>query len=472
MDTVVLFSSLQTFTRRTTSVDGLVTELNSIREGNIVLIKMHQLFCFTLATLVASSVALYPSSSDVVELTPDNFDRRVIQSDEVWIVEFFAPWCGHCKNLVPEYTKAASQLKGIVKVGAVDADQHKSLGGQFGVRGFPTIKIFGANKRKPEDFNGARTAKGMVDAALDAIRKKIEAQGGSGGSSSSGGSKDGKDVVELTDSNFEELVLKSDDMWLVEFFAPWCGHCKNLAPHWATAATELKGKVKLGALDATVHQVIASRYRIEGYPTIKYFAAGKKDSDSVQDYTGGRVAKDIVEWAMEKFADNMKPPEIKQLVSGAVLKEACEDHPLCVLAVLPHILDCQSKCRNDYLNILQSMGDKFKNKMWGWVWSEAGAQSDLESALDIGGFGYPAMAVVNTKKMKYSILRGSFSSDGIKEFLRDLSFGRGSTAPVKGASLPKINSVDAWDGKDGELPSEEDIDLSDVELDDLPNDEL
>ncbi len=64
-------------------------------------------------------------------------------------------------------------------------------------------------------------------------------------------------MVELTDGNFEELVIKSDDMWLVEFFAPWCGHCKSLAPHWASAATALKGKVKLGALDATVHTVMA-----------------------------------------------------------------------------------------------------------------------------------------------------------------------------------------------------------------------
>ena len=45
--------------------------------------------------------------------------------------------------------------------------------------------------------------------------------GGGGGSRSGGGSSDGKDVVELTDSNFEQLVISSDDMWLVEFFAPW-----------------------------------------------------------------------------------------------------------------------------------------------------------------------------------------------------------------------------------------------------------
>lgn len=60
---------------------------------------------------VGSGYALYDSNSDVIELTPDNFDRLVTDSYEVWLVEFYAPWCGHCKNLVPEYKKAAKALR-------------------------------------------------------------------------------------------------------------------------------------------------------------------------------------------------------------------------------------------------------------------------------------------------------------------------------------------------------------------------
>ncbi|CAG9855345.1 unnamed protein product [Phyllotreta striolata] len=407
-------------------------------------------------------VALYPSSGNVVELTPNNFDKLVIKSDEIWVVEFFAPWCGHCQSLVPEYTKAANALKGVVKVGAANVDDHKELGGRYGVRGFPTIKIFGLDKYKPEDYNGGRTAKDIVEAALKAAKAKVKSKLGLDGGSKSGDS-DGKDVIELTDSNFEKLVIQSDDLWLVEFFAPWCGHCKNLAPHWAKAASELKGKIKLGALDATVHQAKASQYGVQGYPTIKFFGPGAKDSPV--DYDGGRTSSDIVAWALDKLAENIPAPEVNQLVDEKSFKKACEDKPLCIVSILPHILDCQSDCRNGYIQTLLNIGEKFKKKMWGWVWSEAGAQPELETALDLGGFGYPAMAVINPKKMKYSILRGSFSKDGIYEFLRDLSYGKGNTAPVKGESLPKINKVESWDGKDGVLPEEEDIDLSDVDLD-------
>lgn len=66
--------------------------------------------------------------------------------------------------------------------------------------------------------------------------------------------------------------------------------------------------------------------------------------------------------------------------------------------------------------------------------------------------------------MKYSLLRGSFSESGINSFLRDLSYGKGGTAPIKGAQLPSINELQPWDGKDAEPPQEEEIDLSDVDL--------
>merc|ERR1711899_229545 len=416
-----------------------------------------------------TSQALYSKSSGVVDLNPNNFDNRVKDSDGIWIVEFYAPWCGHCKQLAPQYQKAAQALKGIIGVGAVDCDVHKQLCGQYGVQGFPTIKVFGANKNKPEDYQGGRTADAIVQAAQKSAQKLVQDR--LGGKSSSGGGKSGGggggakgEVVELTDSNFKKLVLQSDDMWLVEFFAPWCGHCKNLEPHWKSAAGELKGKVKLGAVDATVHQELAQQYGVRGYPTIKYFPAGVKSGP--EEYDGGRTSDDIVAWALGKHVENIPSPELVQITKQADIEEHCEQRSLCVIAFLPHILDCQSKCRNNYIKMLTQLGDKFKKQGWGWLWSEGAAQMDLEESLGIGGFGYPAMAVVSHKKMKYSRLTGSFGHDGIREYLRDLSYGKGRTDTVKGAKLPKISKIEGWDGKDGELPVEEDIDLSDVDLDD------
>jgi len=424
------------------------------------------------ALLLIEANAMYSKSSGVVDLTPNNFDNRVKDSDGVWVVEFYAPWCGHCQRLVPEYTKAGKALKGIVGVGAIDCDQHKQLCGQYGVQGFPTIKIFGANKNKPEDFNGDRTANGIVQAAQRVAQKIVQDRlgGKSSGSGKSGGSGSKEDVVELTEQNFKKLVLQSDDMWLIEFFAPWCGHCKNLEPHWKKAASELKGKVKLGAVDATVHQQLASQFGVQGYPTIKYFPAGAKSGP--EEYDGGRTADDIISWAMDKHGQSIPPPELVQITKQANLETECETKSLCVIAFLPHILDCQSKCRNGHIKMLEKLGDKYKKQGWGWLWSEGAQQTKLEESLDVGGFGYPALAVVSAKKMKYSTLTGSFGFDGINEFLRDLSYGKGRTSPVKGAKIPKIYDIDAWDGKDGEMPVEEEIDLSDVELEDLEKEEL
>ena len=135
-------------------------------------------------------------------------------------------------RLTPEYKKAASALKGVVKVGAVNADEHRDLGGQYGIQGFPTIKIFGRNKNKPEDYQGGRDAKGLIDGGLAAARKLVNEQsggkagGGGGGSKSNSEPGGGKDVIELTEGNWKKKVLNNEKGILVEFFAPWCGHCK------------------------------------------------------------------------------------------------------------------------------------------------------------------------------------------------------------------------------------------------------
>lgn len=93
------------------------------------------------------------------------------------------------------------------------------------------------------------------------------------------------------------------------------------------------------------------------------FSPGAKDSP--EDYDGGRTSSAIVNWALDKLSENVPPPEVTQIIDDKSFKAACEGKPLCIVSVLPHILDCQSECRNGYIQLLTTMGDKFKKKMWG-----------------------------------------------------------------------------------------------------------
>lgn len=420
-------------------------------------------FLAVIAVSSASDMIFTENSKLIVELTPDNWDAQVAKSKNYWVVAFYAPWCGHSKKLVPEFEKVAKLLSGMVNLGAVDADKYPEFRKRFSLNGFPNVVLFGAEKTKPVvlPVSSPRTAGELSRFVLKYLTDRINS---AFPQEKPPPPKD--EVIELTDANFDKLVFKSDDIWLVEFYAPWCGHCKNLAPQWAEAARQLAGKVKLGALDATVHQAKASQFQIQGYPTIKFIPPGSKSPSDAEPYESGRTASDIVAFALDKLAKNVKPPEVKQILAPSDFDTACEQS-LCVISVLPHILDCNAACRDEYIKTLTSMGAKYKQKLWGWVWAEAGAQPELETALEIGGFGYPAMAVLNKKKLKYSILRGSFSNDGINEFLRELSYGRGTTAGLRGGRLPAIVSSEPWDGKDGVLPTDDDVDLSDVSLDDL-----
>lgn len=99
-------------------------------------------------------------ASDVLDLTDDDFESKIGDHD-LMLVEFFAPWCGHCKRLAPEYEAAATRLKGVVPLAKVDCTSNSNTCSKYGVSGYPTLKIF-RDGEESGSYDGPRTADGIV----------------------------------------------------------------------------------------------------------------------------------------------------------------------------------------------------------------------------------------------------------------------------------------------------------------------
>jgi len=230
--------------------------------------------------LVLVCIALAYSSP--VNLTPENFDSVVDGSKNVF-VKFFAPWCGHCKSMVPAYEETAEVFakESDVVIADVDADQHKELASRFGVSGFPTLKFFKKGSTEPVDYSGGREA---ID-IIEYINQQTGAKGRI--------SKPASHVTVLDPSNFDSIVLDSSKEVFVEFYAPWCGHCKRLTPIWDKLASVFKTDkdVVIASLDADAHKDLGSRYGVTGFPTLIYYSKTDKTGDR---YAGARELTDLV----------------------------------------------------------------------------------------------------------------------------------------------------------------------------------
>ncbi|XP_077829462.1 protein disulfide-isomerase isoform X5 [Macaca mulatta] len=156
-------------------------------------------------------------------------------------------------------------------------------------------------------------------------------------------------VLVLRKSNFAE-ALAAHKYLLVEFYAPWCGHCKALAPEYAKAAGKLKAEgseIRLAKVDATEESDLAQQYGVRGYPTIKFFRNG--DTASPKEYTAGREADDIVNWLKKRTG-----PAATTLPDGAAAESLVESSEV---AVIGFFKDVESDSAKQFLQAAEAIDD-------------------------------------------------------------------------------------------------------------------
>ena len=110
-----------------------------------------------------------------------------------------------------------------------------------------------------------------------------------------------KNIVELTDSNFNDEVISSDKPVLVDFWAEWCMPCRMLGPILEKVADTYAGKVKVGKLNVDTNPVSASSYKVTGIPTLLMFKDG-----NIVDNAVGLLPEDALQEMIEKYVSNGK----------------------------------------------------------------------------------------------------------------------------------------------------------------------
>lgn len=201
---------------------------------------------------------------------------------------FYAPWCGHCKNLKPAFESAAKSLAGIAKVAAVNCDEemNKPFCGQMGVQGFPTLKIVRPSKRpgKPtvEDYQGQRDAKSIVEAVKDKIPNTVK---------------------RVTDKNLDEWLQENAENPKAILFSE-----KGLvSATMKTLAVDFVGLISLAQIRSKEAAAV-EKFGVNKFPTLILLPAGSQDAIT---YEGEMKKEPMVEFLSQVAPPNPDCPPAK-----------------------------------------------------------------------------------------------------------------------------------------------------------------
>lgn len=218
------------------------------------------------------------TESRVHTLLPQDFPGKVVHSSEPWFVDFFAPWCPPCMNLLPEWRKASKAVGDVVNFGTVDCTIHTGVCSSYEIKSYPTTILF--NQTEQHQFFGRHSAQDLVEFVEDTLNPV---------------------VVSLTPVLFSSLIETKDEnvIWAVEFFAPWCGPCQKLGPHWRRMAKAVlkESNIKVGQIDCQAHQSLCRKNGVSSYPTLRVYPLGSINSEEFQTFNGwSRDSESLKAW--------------------------------------------------------------------------------------------------------------------------------------------------------------------------------
>ncbi|WFC93871.1 protein disulfide-isomerase [Malassezia brasiliensis] len=253
-----------------------------------------------LAVLVAcvsaalAQAALFAPQSPVLKLTPANFDKEILQIDKPAMVAFTAPWCGHCKNLAPQYQRVAAELDGVVKIAYVDCDDRasESLCAKYNVRGFPSLKLFPSTKKRlPRDYNGERSANAITEYVVSALPAES--------------------VRRLDVKKLPDFLKKDPDSPKVLLVSPK----SKSSPMYRSLALDFRGRVPFGYLYAlkdevfgAVKEALGVTLDIHRVPAL-YIVTGPPGTPKLHKYRGAMKYKHIRRWLDEAIDGKVAPEE-------------------------------------------------------------------------------------------------------------------------------------------------------------------
>ena len=406
-------------------------------------------FSVLISSLGSARLESDTPNSEVITLDSNIFDEKVLNSDDIWLVLFYNKENEELKYLKPEYEKAALAMKGIFKLGAINAKSEKILLSKYNITSTPTMKFFGKNKEeKPKDFDTQLRARFIIEKMFLRVQSYVNSKINiTDDEAMLYDIEHNPNIVQLNNKNFDESIQKNELMWLIVIYSPKCGICKDFLPIFVKAYEKVKDIAVFAMINGLINRQSAKRFDITGYPHILVYSPGFGRLKKVEEYNGPRDEDGLVDYIIKKNEryDYVKEPP--QIISQDVLNREClnkEGH--CIITLFPNIMKSSAKERNSYIRTIHNLSYDYKPKSVHFVWAQEGDFHKMEEKLKINK--YPVMIGVDLKKKFFSVKKfnSDFEQKILDSYIKNLLEGKENM--MNNVGELEISKTEKWDRKD------------------------